>query len=120
MLSITWQQARHEVADLNTIVALTYHINYLVGILNVFKGGLLEIKDQYSFDLPPIHSKADWNELVEEFLANSAAFGDEVTQMPDEKLDQVFVNTLIKRITCTSSPNLFFFKVIKDPNRPSV
>lgn len=29
---------------------------------------------------------------VEEFLANSAAFAGEVAQMPDEKLDQVFVN----------------------------
>lgn len=73
---------------LNTVAALTYHINYyLAGILNVFKSGTSEIKDQYSFDLPPIHSEADWNKLLEEFLANSAAFADEVTQMPDEKLD---------------------------------
>jgi len=93
LLSITWEQARHQVADLNTIAALTYHINYyLVGILNVFKGGPLEIKDQYSFDLPPIQSEADWKKLVEEFLVNSAAFADEVAQMPDEKLDQLFVN----------------------------
>lgn len=93
LLSITWEQARHQVADLNTIAALTYHINYyLVGILNVFKGGPLEIKDQYSFDLPPIQSEADWKKLVEEFLENSATFADEVAQMPDEKLDQLFVN----------------------------
>lgn len=93
LLSITWQQATHQIADLNTIAALTYHINYyLVGILNVFKGGPLEIKDQYSFDLPPIQSEEDWKKLVEEFLANSAAFADEVAQIPDEKLDQLFVN----------------------------
>jgi len=93
LLNITWRQAIHQVADLNTIAALTYHINYyLVGILNVFKGGPLEIKDQYSFDLPPIQSEEDWKKLVEEFLANSAVFADEVAQMPDEKLDQVFVN----------------------------
>lgn len=29
---------------------------------------------------------------MEEFLANSPAFADEVAQMPDEKLDQIFVN----------------------------
>ncbi|ARS39491.1 DUF1572 domain-containing protein [Sphingobacteriaceae bacterium GW460-11-11-14-LB5] len=93
LLSITWQQATHQIADLNTIAALTYHINYyLLGILNVFKGGLLEIKDQYSFDLPPIQSEADWKKLVEAFLANSAAFADEVAQIPDEKLDEIFVN----------------------------
>ncbi|MBB6235684.1 putative damage-inducible protein DinB [Pedobacter sp. AK013] len=91
--NIRWEQAIHQIEDLNTIAALTYHINYyLSGILNVFNGGLLEIKDQYSFDLPPIHSEADWEKLVKEFLANSTAFANEVAQMPDEKLDQVFVN----------------------------
>ncbi|QNR86206.1 DinB family protein [Pedobacter riviphilus] len=91
--NISWEQAIHQIGDLNTIAALTYHINYyLSGILNVFNGGLLEIKDQYSFDLPPIHSEADWKKLLEEFLTNSAAFADEVAQMPDEKFDQVFVN----------------------------
>ena len=93
LLNITWHHAIHQVADLNTIAALTYHINYyLVGILNVFKGGPLEIKDQYSFDLQPIQSEEDWKKLVEEFLANSAAFADKVAQMPDEKLDEVFEN----------------------------
>jgi hypothetical protein len=59
--NINWKQAVHQVGDLNTIAALTYHINYyLAGILTVFNGGLLEIKDRYSFDLPPIHSEADW------------------------------------------------------------
>ncbi|TCD28110.1 DinB family protein [Pedobacter psychrodurus] len=93
LLSITWQQAVHQIADLNTIAALTYHINYyLAGLLNVFKGGLLEIKDQYSFDLPPIQSETDWKKLVEEFLVNSASFANEVAQMRDEKLDQVFID----------------------------
>jgi len=93
LLSITWQQAIHQVADLNTIAALTYHINYyLVGILNVFKGGPLEIKDQYSFDMAPIQSEVDWKKLLEDFLANSAAFADDVAHMPDEKLDEVFVD----------------------------
>jgi len=93
LLNITWQQAIHQVADFNTIAALTYHINYyLIGILKVFKGAPLEIKDQYSFDLPPIQSEEDWKKLMEDFLANSAVFADEVAKMPDEKLDQVFVN----------------------------
>lgn len=91
--SINREQAVQQVSDLNTIAALTYHINYyLSGILNVFNGGLLEIKDQYSFDLPPIHAEADWKQLVKKLLANAAAFADEVEKMPDEKLDEVFVD----------------------------
>eukprot|EP01012_Entosiphon_sulcatum_P026858 TRINITY_DN32354_c0_g1_i1.p1 TRINITY_DN32354_c0_g1~~TRINITY_DN32354_c0_g1_i1.p1 ORF type:complete len:167 (-),score=16.35 TRINITY_DN32354_c0_g1_i1:321-821(-) len=91
--NISWEQAMHQVTDLNTIAALTYHINYyLVGILNVFNGGLLEIKDQYSFDLPPIHSEADWKKLVNDFLTNTEVFASQVEKMPDEKFDEVFVD----------------------------
>jgi uncharacterized damage-inducible protein DinB len=93
LLSVTWQQAVNQIADLNTVAALTYHINYyLAGLLNVFNGGLLEIKDQYSFDLPPIKSETDWKKLLDEFLSNSEVFANEVEQMPDEKLDEVFVS----------------------------
>lgn len=91
--NINWEQAIDQVAGLNTIAALTYHINYyLSGILNVFNGGLLEIKDQYSFDLPPILSEADWKKLVSALFVNASAFADAVEQMPDEKFDEVFVN----------------------------
>ncbi len=46
LLSIIWEQAIHQVENLNTIAVLTYHINYhLAGLLNVFKGSALAIKD---------------------------------------------------------------------------
>lgn len=90
---ITWQQAIHQVENLNTIAAIIYHINYyLGGILTVFNGGLLEIKDQYSFDLPPIHSEADWNKLASELFDNASVFAIAVEKMPDEKLNEIFVN----------------------------
>lgn len=39
---ITWEQAIKKVGSLNTVAALTYHVNYyLAGILNVFRGGEL-------------------------------------------------------------------------------
>jgi len=91
--SINWEQAVYQVGNLNTIAALTYHINYyLAGILTVFNGGLLEIKDQYSFDLPPIHSEADWNKLASELFDNASVFAIAVEKMPEEKFDEVFVN----------------------------
>lgn len=91
--NISWELAIHQIGDLNSIAALTYHINYYVaGILNVFNGGLLEIKDQYSFDAPPVHSEADWKKLASVLFANAKAFADAVEKMPDEKFDEVFVN----------------------------
>lgn len=91
--SVTWEQATQKVGSLNTIAALTYHVNYyLAGILNVLKGGELEIKDKYSFDLPPIASESDWKSLVTTFLLNAEAFVAEVVQIPDSRLDDTFVD----------------------------
>lgn len=91
LLNISWQEAVHQIESLNTIAALTYHINYyLEGILSVFNGNPLSIKDQYSFDLPPLHSASDWDNLVERFLLNATNFVEQVAQIPDEKLDEVF------------------------------
>ncbi len=93
LLSVNREQAIKQVGDLNTIAALTYHINYyLVGILNVFNGGRLEISDQYSFDLPPIEADADWESLVQSFLDHAEKFADAVATMNDQLFDQVFVD----------------------------
>ncbi|WP_339795221.1 DinB family protein [uncultured Imperialibacter sp.] len=91
--SVPWQQAVQKVGDLNTIALLTYHVNYyLGGILNVFNGGGLEIRDKYSFDLPPIKSEGDWKSLVGDFLANAGKFVEHVANLPEEKLDEAFVD----------------------------
>lgn len=93
LLSTSWEQATQKVADLNTIAALTYHINYyLGGLLYAFETGRLEIRDQFSFDLPPITSAADWNKLVTDFLHNSATFADNVEQLDESILDQPFID----------------------------
>ncbi len=90
---LTWQQATYKIGNLNSIAALTFHVNYyLAGLIKVFQGGALEIRDKYSFDLPPIRSATDWNKLVAEFLANAAEFARQVETMEDHTLDQPFVD----------------------------
>ena len=91
--AVTLEQAIHKIGNLNTIAALTYHINYyLAGLLQVFDGGKLEIKDKYSFDLPEIQSEKDWEQLVNNFLTNAEKFISSVQQMPDERLDAPFAD----------------------------
>jgi hypothetical protein len=91
LMNLNWQQATQKVDNLNTIAALTYHINYyLVGLLNAFQNGKLEISDKYSFDLPPIQSEADWDKLVTDFLNNSEKFANQVEQLEDNIFDQPF------------------------------
>lgn len=91
--SISWEKATQKVGSLNTIAALTFHINYyLAGILNVFDGGNLDIRDQFSFDAPPITNQRDWDQLVNDFIMNSEKFVAHVKVMSNEKLDEPFVN----------------------------
>ena len=93
ILSVSWEQAIQKVENLNTIALLTFHINYyLQGILNVFNGGQLEIRDKYSFNLPEIETEEDWNKLVSDFLNNSEKLVDKVEQMNDNIFDQTFVD----------------------------
>ena len=91
--NLTWEQATRQISSLNTIAVLTFHINYYIaGVLNVFEGGDLEIRDKYSFDLPEIKGKADWEKLRQELLENAEKFAKHLEQLPDEKLDEVFVD----------------------------
>jgi|SRR5690554_2717832 len=90
--TIDWRQAIQKIENLNTIALLTFHINYyLKGVLNVFEGGNLEIKDKYSFDMPEIESETDWNNLVNEFVSNAENFINHVEKMDDKLLSEPFV-----------------------------
>jgi hypothetical protein len=93
ILSVSWKQAIQKVDKLNTIAMLTFHINYyLNGLLDFFNKGKLEINDKYSFDLPDIQSKTDWENLINNFIRNSELFADKIEQMEDDQLDQIFAD----------------------------
>jgi len=92
IISISWEQAIEKVENLNTIALLTFHVNYYIkGLLNVFEGGNLEIKDKFSFDMPEITSETDWLNLVNEFVSNAEKFINHVEKMDDNLLTQPFV-----------------------------
>lgn len=49
----------------HTIAALVYHMNYYVSAtLSVLRGGALDARDRFRFDLPPIQSPQAWDELL--------------------------------------------------------
>lgn len=90
---LTWEQATQKIGSLNTIAALTFHINYyLEGILNVFEGGGLEIHDKYSFDAPEITSGDEWKDRVDTFVENAGKFAEHVAGMSDDILEGPFVD----------------------------
>ncbi len=89
---IDWEQATQKIGSLNSIALLTFHINYYIkGVLNVFEGGALEIRDKYSFDLPPITSAKSWNALRDDLFNNTETFFNHLKTMPDKKLESPFV-----------------------------
>ena len=92
LTNVSWEQATTKIGALNTIAVLAFHINYYIsGILDVFKGGELVIRDKYSFDMPEINSGEDWDQLLNELWVNAEHFAGHVENMTDEKLEEFFV-----------------------------
>lgn len=89
---VDWQLAHRKVQDLNTIAVLAQHIHYYInGINQVFRGGDLEISDQYSFDFAPMSSEVQWKAFLETFWEDAHALADQVEKMPDALLQETFV-----------------------------
>lgn len=90
---LDWKIATTQINDLNTIAVLAQHIHYYIaGITNVFKGGTLDIRDQFSFDFAPIESQQQWETFLSKFWNDSEAFASLIEQMSEEKLDEAFVD----------------------------
>jgi len=93
LANVSREQATKKIGNLNTIAALTFHVNYYIaGILEVFEGGNLNIRDKYSFDLPEIHSEKDWDQLRNALQSNAEKFAWHVDQMTDRQLDTAFTD----------------------------
>lgn len=90
---ITWQQAVAKIDHLNTIAALVYHINYFtVAVTKVLEGGPLTSSDKYSFDVPPIQSEADWENLTSKNWADAERLAELVEKFDAEKLEDDFTD----------------------------
>lgn len=90
---VTRSEAIAKKGDHNSIAALTFHVNYYIsGVLNVLNGGELEIRDKYSFDMPPVSSEADWDRLRSELKENATKFANKVEELDIDQLEQAFVD----------------------------
>lgn len=89
---LTLKTATKKIDNLNSIVAITYHIDYYVlALLSVLDGGELNAHDKFSFDAPSINTENDWNELRDTTLANARKLIYLIEQLSDEKLNDIFV-----------------------------
>ena len=89
---ISVDEANKKIGDHNTIYLLTCHIYYYIkGVLEVLKGGPLEIKDKYSFDHPLLTSQQEWEELQTQLWSDVEEFAGLVEQISEEQLKSDFI-----------------------------
>ena len=78
--------------SLHNIAALAQHVHYYIaGILNVFNGENLDIKDIYSFDFPPINTIEQWHTFLAIFWTDAASFTQKLEEMDKNTLNSIFV-----------------------------
>ena len=88
-----WETATAKPGTVNTIALLAQHIHYYIsGVLTVFKGGPLSIRDRFSFDFPPVQSQEDWDAFLSQFWRDAEEFASLVEQLPEETLNDDFVD----------------------------
>lgn len=93
LADVTWQQATTQVHSFNTIACLVFHLNYYVSaVLKVLQGESLTAKDQFSFDLPPIQSQEDWEQLLSKTWADAETFASLIEALPQSKLEEDFTD----------------------------
>ena len=93
LTGVTWQQAITKVFNFNTIAALIYHINYFtVAVVKVLEGGPLTSSDKYSFDLPPVQSEEDWENLQNKNGRDTERLAELVEIFPAERLNEDFTD----------------------------
>ena len=93
LVALDWKTATTPLCSLNSIAILAQHIKYYInGINAVFKGGSLDIKDKYSFAFAPIQSQSEWENFLKLFWKEAEELAFWIEQMPEEKLDRVFVD----------------------------
>lgn len=91
---VTREVATTKIASLNTIAALTYHINYyLEGLIKVLEGGPLNISDQYSYDVPELYEEKDWTIIKNHLITNAERFISLVHGLSDEALQMPFIRS---------------------------
>ena len=124
-----WPQANQSVKGLNSIAQLTFHLTYyMIGVNDVLSGQPLTIRDQFSFDMPPLQSEADWVNLVDNFEKNALFLIDQVSRLSSKELDKDFadkkygtirrnINVLIEHSYYHLGQMVLIQKMIKSNNK---
>lgn len=88
---VTYEEATAQIASLNTIVKLTYHIHYYFKVtIPVLQGGDLDAHDKFSFAHPAIDDEESWKNLKKKIFATADTFMQELSKMDERQLWTTF------------------------------
>lgn len=90
---LNWKEANVQVHDFNTIASLVFHINYYINaVLKVLEKKPLDARDKYSFDLPPVNSKKDWDLLLAKTWEEVEDFAKLIEKLSDQELWRIMLD----------------------------
>nr|WP_321231192.1 DUF1572 domain-containing protein [uncultured Psychroserpens sp.] len=93
LADVTLEVAKTKVHNLNTILALTFHMGYYVtGVLEVFNDRPLLIKDKFSYNYPDITTETQWRQFIETLLFNAETLAQHIELLTEEQLKQDFTD----------------------------
>lgn len=91
--TVTLEQAMTQVGSLNTIAALTFHIDYYtLAITRVLQGEEINAHDKFSFLHPDFQSELEWRKFYKDCLANGEALAWLIEKLDDEILNEIFID----------------------------
>lgn len=89
---VTLEIASKKVNNLNTILALTFHIHYyLKGTMDALNTGNLIIRDKYSFDYPELKTESEWQEFQNNLWEEAKEFIVLIENLDDASLNTYFI-----------------------------
>ena len=90
---LNWKEANIKVYNFNTIASLVFHINYYINaVLKVLQNKPLDARDKYSFDLPPVNSKKDWDLLLAKTWEEAEDFAKLIEKLSDQELWSIMLD----------------------------
>ncbi len=76
----------------HSIAELAYHIHYYTrSAAGVLKGGPLEGKDKFSFDVPILASQSEWEKFLDQIWKEAKEMIVLIENLPEERLWETFV-----------------------------
>jgi uncharacterized damage-inducible protein DinB len=87
------EQAIRSQPHSHSIAELVFHIGYYFqGVGDVLRGGPLEIKDKFSFEMPAISTGMEWRSLLDRTWQTAEDFIQCVESLSEEQLSGTFVD----------------------------